>query len=197
MRTSPLLVALLALSHLAYAIPAQGDCSASDASCSPPTIPHAGNPGTVTERTFVAIKPDAVQRGLVGTIISRFERKGYQLVGLKMLQATKEQAAEHYAELSSKPFFGSLVDYFSSGPIVAMAWQGLGVIDGARKLLGATNPADAAPGTIRFDHAVSISRNLVHASDSVASAHRELAHWFTSSDLPASWTHTLHDWLYE
>ena len=137
-----------------------------------------------------------MQRGLIGEIISRFEKKGYQLVGMKMLQATKEQASEHYADLSSKPFFAGLVDYFSSGPIVAMCWQGLGVIKGGRTLLGATNPADSAPGTIRGDHFVEVSHNGIHGSDGEESAKKELTFWFTPEEI-ANWSPAINGWIYE
>lgn len=111
-----------------------------------PVVPFTGLPGTDYERTFIALKPDAVQRGLVGEIIARFERKGYKLVAMKMLTPTKAQAAEHYADLSKKPFFAGLVDFFSSGPVVAMVWEGHNAALGGRKLLGTTNPQDSAPG---------------------------------------------------
>merc|ERR1711916_98446 len=120
--------------------------------------------GAPRERTFIAIKPDGVQRGLVGEIIKRFEQKGYKLVALKMVTPTKEFAEKHYADLSSKPFFGGLVEYFSSGPVVAMCWEGEDAILGGRRLLGATHPKDSAPGTIRGDFAVDIGRNICHGS---------------------------------
>jgi nucleoside-diphosphate kinase len=131
-----------------------------------------------SERTFIAVKPDGVQRGLVGEIIKRFENKGYKLVALKMLKPTAEQAQQHYIDLASKKFYGSLVEYFSSGPIVGMVWEGLGVVRGGRVLLGATNPADSLPGTIRGDFAVDVGRNVCHGSDAVESANHEIAFWF-------------------
>jgi nucleoside-diphosphate kinase len=136
-----------------------------------------------TERTFIAVKPDGVQRGLVGEIIGRFEKKGYKLVALKMLRPTAEQAAGHYKDLSAKKFFPGLVEYFSSGPIVGMVWEGLGVVRGGRVLLGATNPADSLPGTIRGDLCVDVGRNICHGSDSVESATHEIAFWFQPSEL--------------
>lgn len=117
------------------------------------------------ERTFIAVKPDGVQRGLVGEIIKRFEQKGYKLVGLKALQPTLEQAQEHYSDLASKPFYAGLCQYFASGPIVAMAWEGLNVIKGGRMLLGETNPAASLPGTIRGDFSIDVGRNVCHGSD--------------------------------
>nr|5CAB_A Chain A, Nucleoside diphosphate kinase [Leishmania major]5CAB_B Chain B, Nucleoside diphosphate kinase [Leishmania major] len=140
-----------------------------------------------SERTFIAVKPDGVQRGLVGEIIARFERKGYKLVALKILQPTTEQAQGHYKDLCSKPFFPALVKYFSSGPIVCMVWEGKNVVKSGRVLLGATNPADSQPGTIRGDFAVDVGRNVCHGSDSVESAEREIAFWFKADEI-ASWT---------
>lgn len=140
-----------------------------------------------SERTFIAVKPDGVQRGLVGEIIARFERKGFKLVALKMLQPSTEQAQGHYTDLSAKPFFNALVQYFSSGPIVGMVWEGKNVVKSGRMLLGATNPADSLPGTIRGDYAVDVGRNVCHGSDSVESAHREIAFWFKPEEL-VSWT---------
>lgn len=148
---------------------------------------HAGTPGTRTERTFIAVKPDGVQRGLVGEIIKRFENKGYKLAGLKMLQPTKEQAGQHYIDLKDKPFYNDLCNYFSSGPIVAMCWEGTGVIKGGRTLLGATRPADSAPGTIRGDFAVEVDRNICHGSDGPEGAVRELNFWFKPEEI-VDWT---------
>lgn len=136
-----------------------------------------------SERTFIAVKPDGVQRGLVGEIIARFERKGFKLVALKMLKPTTEMAQGHYKDLASKPFFNGLVDYFSSGPIVGMVWEGKNAVKGGRSLLGATNPADSLPGTIRGDFALDVGRNVCHGSDSVESANREISFWFIPSEL--------------
>ncbi|KAK7202006.1 nucleoside diphosphate kinase b [Novymonas esmeraldas] len=149
-----------------------------------------------SERTFIAIKPDGVQRGLVGEIIARFERKGFKLVALKLLQPTTEQAEGHYKDLSSKPFFPALVKYFSSGPIVAMVWEGKNAAKSGRVLLGATNPADSLPGTIRGDYAVDVGRNVCHGSDSVESALREIAFWFKPEEI-ASWTSHSAGQIYE
>eukprot|EP01128_Nolandella_sp_AFSM9_P006150 TRINITY_DN30_c0_g1_i1.p1 TRINITY_DN30_c0_g1~~TRINITY_DN30_c0_g1_i1.p1 ORF type:complete len:162 (+),score=46.61 TRINITY_DN30_c0_g1_i1:152-637(+) len=155
-----------------------------------------GVPGTKTERTFIAVKPDGVQRGLVGDIINRFEKKGYQLVGLKMVHPTKEFAANHYADLSSKPFFNGLVEYFSSGPITAMVWQGAGVIKGGRTLLGATNPADSLPGTIRGDLCLTVGRNICHGSDSPDGAKHEINLWWKPEEI-MTYTANSDTWLYE
>ena len=115
------------------------------------------------ERTFIAIKPDGVQRGYVAEIIGRFEKKGFKLVALKQLIPSKQLAQDHYGVHKERPFFSDLVDFISSGPVVAMVWEGEGVILSARKLIGATKPLDAEPGTIRGDLAVDIGRNIIHA----------------------------------
>ncbi|KAI5619361.1 nucleoside diphosphate kinase 3 isoform 2 [Silurus asotus] len=149
----------------------------------------------VNERTFIAIKPDGVQRKLVGEIIRRFERKGFKLVGLKFLQASEEQLKEHYLELREKPFYKGLVKYMSSGPIVVMVWQGLDVVKTARKMLGETNPADSLPGTIRGDYCVEVGRNIIHGSDSVESAQREISLWFREHEL-VCWEESTEHWIY-
>jgi nucleoside-diphosphate kinase len=135
------------------------------------------------ERTFVAIKPDGVEKGLIGEIITRFERKGYKLLGLKFLNVKTELAHKHYMEHIGKPFFDDLVEFIISGPVVAMAWEGNQVVSGARKLIGATNPADAAPGTIRADYAINVGRNIIHGADSIASAEREIGLFFEAREL--------------
>jgi nucleoside-diphosphate kinase len=134
------------------------------------------------ETTLILCKPDAVSRGLVGEIIARMERRGYLITAMKLMQLSGDKAREHYAEHKERPFFGELVDFITSGPIVAMAVEGEGVVEGCRQMMGATNPLQAAPGTIRADFAQSIGRNLVHGSDSKASAERELKIFFTESD---------------
>eukprot|EP01007_Sphenomonas_quadrangularis_P001269 NODE_2191_length_656_cov_1907.469522_g1848_i0.p2 GENE.NODE_2191_length_656_cov_1907.469522_g1848_i0~~NODE_2191_length_656_cov_1907.469522_g1848_i0.p2 ORF type:complete len:153 (-),score=70.52 NODE_2191_length_656_cov_1907.469522_g1848_i0:121-579(-) len=148
------------------------------------------------ERTFVAIKPDGVQRGVVGEIIGRFEKKGLKLVAMKFIKVTPEFAGQHYADLSSKPFFKGLVEYFTSGPVVAMVWEGTGVVKTVRTMLGATKPAESAPGTIRGDFAVDVGRNICHGSDSVESANKEIALWFKEDEL-AAWTVRNEPWIYE
>ena len=148
------------------------------------------------ERTFIAVKPDGVQRGLMGEIISRFERRGYKLVAMKFFQPTLDQAKEHYKDLAAKPFYGGLCKYFSSGPICAMVWEGKGVIAGGRQLLGATNPAASAPGTIRGDFGIDVGRNICHGSDSPAGAAHEIAFWFKPEEI-ANWQQSVHDWIYE
>ena len=130
------------------------------------------------ENTFVMVKPDGVARGLVGEVISRFERKNLTLEKLSMLTITPEMAGRHYAEHTEKPFFGELVDFITSGPVVAMEWSGESAVTVSRILMGGTNPAEAAPGTIRGDFGIVITHNIVHGSDSVSSAERELSIFF-------------------
>ncbi|XP_028820619.1 NME/NM23 nucleoside diphosphate kinase 2a isoform X2 [Denticeps clupeoides] len=147
------------------------------------------------ERTFIAIKPDGVQRGLVGEIIRRFEAKGFKLVGLKLLHAPEDVLKEHYADLKDRPFFPGLVSYMRSGPIVAMVWEGLNVIKTGRVMLGETNPADSKPGTIRGDFCIQVGRNIIHGSDAVESANAEISLWFKPEEL-VTYTRCDHDWLY-
>ena len=135
------------------------------------------------ERTFVAIKPDAVNRGLVGDIISRFEKRGFKIIGMKLLHPTLEHAQKHYAEHVGKPFYNNLINFITDGPIVAMVIEGVNVIDISRKMMGATDPQQAAPGTIRFDYAQIKESNVVHGSDSVESAEREIAIYFKPEEL--------------
>ncbi|CAI5529877.1 unnamed protein product [Closterium sp. Naga37s-1] len=148
------------------------------------------------ERSYIMIKPDGVQRGLVGEIITRFERKGFVLRGLKLFQCPEELAKEHYKELSEKPFYGKLVEYIISGPVVAMVWEGKGVVASARKLIGATNPLAAEPGTIRGDFAVEVGRNVVHGSDSIENGEREIGLWFKEGEL-CDWEPVSTPWLRE
>ena len=135
------------------------------------------------ERTFIAIKPDGVQRGLIAEIINRFEKKGFKLVGLKQLIPTKDLAQKHYGVHKDRPFFADLVNFISSGPVVAMVWEGKGVILNARKLIGATNPLEAEPGTIRGDLAIDIGRNIVHGSDGIDTANFEINLWFQTDEI--------------
>lgn len=147
------------------------------------------------ERTFLMIKPDGVQRNLAGEIISRFEKKGFQLVGLKLMQISPELAAKHYGEHLGKPFYSELLEFITSGPVVAMVWQGLNAVAVARAMMGKTNPADASPGTIRGDFAVFMGNNVVHGSDSLESAEREIKLFFSSSEL-VSYNKLADRWLY-
>ncbi|XP_063170927.1 nucleoside diphosphate kinase 3 [Candoia aspera] len=150
----------------------------------------------VNERTFLAIKPDGVQRHLVGEIIRRFEKKGFKLVAMKLMQASEELLKEHYISLHERPFFSRLVKFMSSGPIVAMVWQGQEVVKTARMMIGETDPADSKPGTIRGDFCIEVDKNVVHGSDSVESAQREIALWFHSDEL-ICWKDSMEHWIYE
>merc|ERR1719342_927735 len=149
-----------------------------------------------TERTFIMIKPDGVQRGLVGDIIKRFEQKGFKLVAMKFMQASEEHLRKHYADLSERPFFPGLVKYMASGPVVPMVWEGLNVVKTGRVMLGETNPKDSKPGTIRGDFAVQVGRNICHGSDAVESAEKEIKLWFSVEEL-VSWESAQKDWIYE
>ena len=148
------------------------------------------------ERTFIAIKPDGVQRNLVGEIIGRFEAKGFTLVGLKMIKPSQELAETHYGVHKERPFFKGLVDFITSGPLVAMVWEGEGVVAAGRLMIGATNPLTSNPGTIRGDFGVSIGRNIIHGSDAVETAQSEIALWFNEAEL-VDWTPVGTPWLYE
>jgi len=159
-------------------------------------VPVYGVPGTTRERTFIAVKPDGVQRGLVGEVISRFERKGYQLVAMKLEKVSKEHAEKHYIDLKDKPFYGGLCDYMSSGPLVAMVWQGKNIVKGGRTLIGATNPQESAPGTIRGDFCIDVGRNMIHGSDTVENANKEIALWFGEKEL-VDWTPCEKAFVYE
>lgn len=149
------------------------------------------------ERTFVAVKPDGVERGLVGEILGRFERRGLKLVGLKLMVVPVELAERHYGEHKGKPFFEGLVKFITSGPIVAMVWEGKNAITLARNVIGATNPTAAAQGTIRGDLATDIGRNAVHGSDGPESATREIGLFFKEEELVNGWNRTIEKWISE
>jgi len=148
------------------------------------------------ERTFVMVKPDGVQRNLVGEVIRRFESKGFTLVGLKLMSVSRELAEQHYDVHRERPFFAGLVEFITSSPVVATVWEGEGVVASARKIIGATNPLTAELGTIRGDYGVSIGRNLIHGSDAIETAQREISLWFKDEEL-VSWKPSLTSWLYE
>jgi nucleoside-diphosphate kinase len=142
------------------------------------------------------VKPDGVQRSLAGEIISRFEKKGFKIIGLKMLQISRETAEKHYGEHVGKPFFAGLVDFITSGPVVAMVLEGSGVISAAREMMGATNPLKAAPGTIRGSYGIDTGRNIIHGSDSPESAAREISLFFKEDEL-FSYDRDVDRWIYE
>jgi len=158
-------------------------------------LPVYGVAGTNQERTFLAVKPDGVQRGLVGDIIARFEKRGYKLVGLKMVWPSEEMARSHYADLSQKKFFPGLVKFFSSGPIVCMCWEGKDIIKQGRQMLGETQPLASKPGSIRGDYSIDLGRNICHGSDSPESAAHELQMWFPEG--VNDWAKTVDCHVYE
>ncbi|AJK88637.1 nucleoside-diphosphate kinase [Lysinibacillus fusiformis] len=130
------------------------------------------------EQTFLMVKPDGVERQVVGDIVDRFERRGFVMKGAKLMVISKDLAEKHYAEHAERPFFGELVDFITSGPVFAMVWEGENVIKLARTMMGATKPEESNPGTIRGDYATTVSHNIIHGSDSLASAEREIALFF-------------------
>ncbi|KAF8212446.1 nucleoside diphosphate kinase [Mycena galopus ATCC 62051] len=150
---------------------------------------------SATERTYIMIKPDGVQRSLVGKIIARFEERGYKLIALKMVQATEAHLENHYADLKGKGFFPGLIKYMASGPVVAMVWQGLDAVKTGRVMLGATNPLQSPVGSIRGDFCLAVGRNICHGSDSVESAEKEIKLWFPEGVV--QYTSALESWIFE
>lgn len=148
------------------------------------------------ERTLVLVKPDGVQRGLVGAIITRFEQRGLRLVGMKFMQMTRDLAERHYAEHKGKGFYDGLVSYIISGPIVAMVWEGTEAVRIVRDMMGITRPHEAAPGTIRGDYALEVGRNIVHGSDGLESAAREIDLFFEMDEL-VGWGRDIDRWVFE
>mmetsp|Transcript_19307 Transcript_19307/g.32001 ORF Transcript_19307/g.32001 Transcript_19307/m.32001 type:complete len:149 (-) Transcript_19307:247-693(-) len=147
------------------------------------------------ERTYIMIKPDGVQRGLIGDIIKRFEQKGYKLIAMKLTSPGREHMENHYADLSSKGFFAGLISYMTSGPVCAMVWEGKNVVLEGRKMLGATMPSESAMGTIRGDFCIEVGRNICHGSDAVESAEKEIALWFPEG--VNAWDSCSAAWVYE
>ena len=148
------------------------------------------------ERTYLMIKPDGVQRGLCGEIVSRFEKKGLKLVAMKLMLIPKETAELHYAEHKDKPFFKSLISYITSGPVLAMVWEGENAVSVCRTMMGKTNPQESAPGTIRGDYGMQTAMNIIHGSDSPESAEREISIFFKPEEL-VSYDRTADRWTYE
>lgn len=148
------------------------------------------------ERTLVLVKPDGVERGLIGEVIARLERRGLRLVGMKFMQMSQELAARHYTEHEGKPFFEGLIDYITSAPVVAMVWEGAGAIAAVRKTMGVTRPAEADPGTIRGDFALEVGRNIVHGSANAEDAVREVGLFFSDSEL-VDWVRDTDRWIFE
>jgi nucleoside-diphosphate kinase len=150
----------------------------------------------VVERTLILVKPDAMQRGLAGEILARLERRGLRLAGLRLLRVDEALARRHYGEHEGKPFFAGLVEYITSSPVIAAVFEGSDAVAAARQTMGATRPTEAAPGTIRGDLALEIGRNLVHGSDSAASAEREIALFFEGQPL-IDWSRDSDRWVFE
>jgi len=148
------------------------------------------------EKTLVLVKPDGVQRGLIGEVIARLERRGLRLVAAKFIQVSRELAETHYAIHKGKPFYEGLINYIISAPVMAMVWEGPRAIAAVRQTMGATRPWEAAPGTVRHDFALEVGRNLTHASDSVENGEAEVALWFTPSEL-VSWERATDPWIFE
>lgn len=148
------------------------------------------------ERTLVLIKPDGVQRGLIGEVIARLERRGLRLVGAKFLQVSQNLAETHYSIHKGKPFYDGLIAYITSSPVMAMAWEGPSAVVAVRQTMGATRPTEAAPGSVRHDFGLEVGRNLTHASDSVENGQAEVSLWFSDQEL-VSWGRALDPWIFE
>lgn len=148
------------------------------------------------ERTLVLVKPDGVQRGLVGEVIARLERRGLKLTAAKFLSVSTVMAEEHYAVHKGKPFYEGLVKYITSAPVMALVWEGPNAVAAVRQTMGATRPYEAAPGTIRHDFALTVGRNLTHASDSPENGEKEVALWFKPEEL-VQWNRPIDSWIFE
>jgi nucleoside-diphosphate kinase len=148
------------------------------------------------ERTLVLVKPDGVQRGLVGEVISRLEKRGLRMVAAKFMDVSRELAEKHYAVHQGKPFYDPLINYITSSPVMAMVWEGPNAVAAVRQTMGATRPTEAAPGSIRHDYALEVGRNLTHASDSPENGEKEVALWFNSTEL-VSWDRAIDRWVFE
>jgi nucleoside-diphosphate kinase len=148
------------------------------------------------ERTLVLVKPDGVQRGLIGEVIARFERRGLRMVAAKFIQVDLPLAQSHYAEHKGKPFYDGLIEYITSAPVMAMVWEGPNAVAAVRQTVGSTRPTEAAPGSIRHDFALEVGRNLVHASDKPETGVREAALWFAPQEL-VEWGRALDRWVFE
>lgn len=148
------------------------------------------------EQTLVLIKPDGVQRGLMGEIIHRLERRGLKMVGAKFIQVSRELAETHYAEHKGKNFYAGLIDYITSAPIMAMVWEGPNAVEAVRQTTGSTHPLQSPPGSIRADYALDVGRNLIHATDKFENSEREITLWFTPAEL-TSWHRSNDPWIFE
>lgn len=148
------------------------------------------------EKTFVIVKPDGVQRGLVGEIIARLERRGLRLAGAKFMAVSQELAETHYGIHKGKPFYDGLIEYITSAPVMAMVWEGANAVAAVRQTMGATNPTEAAPGSVRHDFGLEIGRNITHASDSPENGIKETELWFKPEEL-VEWTRDVDRWIFE
>jgi nucleoside-diphosphate kinase len=148
------------------------------------------------EKTFVMVKPDGVQRGLIGEVIARLERRGLKMVGAKFLHVSQGLAETHYDIHKGKPFYEGLLNYITSAPVMAMVWEGPNAVAAVRQTMGATRPTEAAPGSVRHDFALDIGRNLTHASDSVENGEKEVALWFKPEEL-VQWGRAVDEWVFE
>jgi nucleoside-diphosphate kinase len=148
------------------------------------------------EKTLVLVKPDGVQRGLVGEVISRLERRGLRMVAAKFMAVSKELAEEHYGIHKGRPFYESLISYITSSPVMAMVWEGPNAVAAVRQTMGATRPTEAAPGTIRHDFGLEVGRNLTHASDSPANGELESNLWFSADEF-VTWDRAVDAWIFE
>ena len=148
------------------------------------------------ERSLVLVKPDGVQRGLVGEVIARFERRGLRLVGAKFMQVSQDLARQHYAEHEGKSFYDGLISYITSAPVMAMVWEGPNAVAAIRQTMGSTRPTEAAPGSLRHDFALEVGRNLTHASDTVENGEKEVALWFKKEEL-VDWKREVDRWVFE
>ena len=148
------------------------------------------------EKSLVLVKPDGVQRGLIGEIISRLERRGLRLIGAKFLGVSQQLAETHYAIHKGKPFYDGLITYITSAPVMAMVWEGPNALAAIRQTMGATKPTEAAPGSVRHDFGLEVGRNLTHASDSVENGEAEVSLWFTNDEL-VSWDRDIDHWIFE
>ena len=148
------------------------------------------------ERTLVLVKPDGVERGLIGEVTSRLERRGLRLVAARFMRVSKQLAETHYAVHKGKPFYEGLISYITSAPVMAMVWEGPNAVAAVRQTMGSTRPTEAAPGTLRHDFALEVGRNLTHASDEPANAEKEVALWFGKDEL-VDWTREVDRWIFE
>lgn len=181
-------------------IPSSGDmwrlpaCAAAAAAATGLSVAWCSSPSR--EQSFIMVKPDGFNRGLCGDIIARFERKGYKLVAAKVIIPSEAIAKSHYEEHDGKPFFPKLVNFLTSGPVLALVFEGKGVIGYGRTMIGATNPLSSPPGTIRGDYGIDVGRNIIHGSDSAESAQREISLWFSSHEV-AEFDRVVDGWIYE